>query len=91
MELEEAINIYSELKEHKEIIGNIDTDFFFKFAEIVLQALKKSIPKKKIGNKIEELNVVENAEALEDIMNRQNYTITELVQFVLQELLEEDK
>lgn len=39
-ELEEAKRIYNELKNHKEIIGNIDTDFFFKFAEIVLQALK---------------------------------------------------
>lgn len=56
---------------------------------ILLEALDNSIPKEKIKDKIEELDVIENAEALEDIMNRQNYTITELIQFVLQELLEE--
>ena len=59
--------------------------------EHIEELIRNSIPKRNIENKIEELNIVENAEALEDIMNRQNYTITELVQFVLQELLEEDK
>ena len=55
MELEELIKIYNGLKNHKEIIGSIDTDFFFNFAETVLQELKNSIPKKKIEEKIEEL------------------------------------
>lgn len=41
-----------------------------------------------IKDKIEELKNVSYAEELEDIMNRENYTITELVQYVLQELLE---
>lgn len=50
-----------------------------------------SIPKQVIQYNIEELNNVSNAEELEDIMDRKNYTITELVQYVLQELLEEDK
>lgn len=46
------------------------------------------IPVQKVQDKIEELNDVSNAEKLEDIMNRKNYNITELVQYVLQELLE---
>ena len=69
-ELEESIRIYNELKKHKEIIGSIDTDFFFKFAETVLQALDEEkyfnkihsyhmkynfIPKKKIEDELEEI------------------------------------
>lgn len=46
------------------------------------------ISKSKIKDKIKKLNDVSNAEELEDIMNRKNYTIVELVQYVLQELLE---
>ena len=46
------------------------------------------ISKSKIEDKIKKLNDVSNAEELEDIMNRKNYTIVELVQYVLQELLE---
>ena len=45
------------------------------------------IKKQKVKEKIEELNNVNNAEALEDLMNTKNYTITQLVQYVLQELL----
>lgn len=47
------------------------------------------IPKQTVKDKIEELKSVSNAEELEDIMNRKDYTITELVQYVLQELIEE--
>ena len=49
------------------------------------------IPVEKVKDKIEELNNVSNAEELEDIMDRKNYTITELVQYVLQELLESEE
>lgn len=49
------------------------------------------ISKSKIEDKIKKLNDVSNAEELEDIMNRKNYTIVELVQYVLQELLEKRK
>ena len=45
------------------------------------------IPTSLVKEKIEELNNVNNAEALEDLMNTKNYTITQLVQYVLQELL----
>ena len=50
-----------------------------------------SIPKQVIQYKIEKLNDVSNAEELEDIMDGKNYTITELVQYVLQELLESEE
>lgn len=49
------------------------------------------ISKSKIEDKIKKINDVSNAEELEDIMNRKNYTIVELVQYVLQELLERRK
>lgn len=45
----------------------------------------------KVKDRIKKLNDVSNAEELEDIMNERNYTITELVQYVLQELLERNK
>lgn len=54
MELEECRKMYEELKEHKAIVANIDTEFFFKFAETVLQALDNSIPKEKVEKKIKE-------------------------------------
>lgn len=41
-----------------------------------------------IKDKREKLNSKSYAEELEDIMNRENYTITELVQYVLKELLD---
>ena len=41
MNEEEAREMYKELKKYKEIIGSIDTDFFFKFAETVLNLLEK--------------------------------------------------
>lgn len=46
------------------------------------------ILKSKVKEKIEELNDISYAEELEDIMNRENYSITELVQYVLKELLD---
>ena len=53
MELEEAIRIYKDLKDNAWIVESINKDFFLKFAETVLQALKNSIPKKKIEKLIE--------------------------------------
>lgn len=47
------------------------------------------IPVQKIKDKIEKLNSESYAEKLEDMMNTKNYTITELVQFVLREILKE--
>jgi hypothetical protein len=51
---------------------------------------KLYIPIQKIKDKIEKLNSESYAEKLEDIMNRKNYTITELVQYVLRELIEDE-
>lgn len=47
------------------------------------------IPVQKVKDKIEELNNISNAEELEDTMIGENYTIAELVQYVLQELIKE--
>lgn len=52
---------------------------------------KLYIPVQKVKDKIEELKNISNTEELEDIMNRKNYTISELVQYVLQELLESEE
>lgn len=49
---------------------------------------ENSISIQKVKDKIEKLNDESHAEKLEDIMIGNNYTITELVQYVLQELLE---
>lgn len=49
------------------------------------------ILKEKVKDKIEKLNDESHAEELEDIMIGKNYTITELVQYVLQELIEESE
>ena len=49
------------------------------------------ISKQKVKDKIEKLNDDFHAEELEDIMIGGNYTITELVQYVLQELIEESE
>lgn len=49
------------------------------------------IPVQIVKDKIKELNDESHAEELEDIMIGKNYTITELVQYVLQELLEESE
>lgn len=59
-QLEEAIKTYNELKRNKEIIENIETNYFLKFAETVLKELKRlqeeTIEKDKIREKIEENN-----------------------------------
>ncbi len=47
------------------------------------------IPKKKIEDKIIKFNDAKNIEELKNIRENNDYTIPELVQYVLQELLEE--
>lgn len=73
--LEELLqgNLYELYKYYKELAGSYQGN---------------CIPVQKVKDKIEKLNNESHAEKLEDIMNRKNYTITELVQYVLQELLE---
>ncbi len=82
MELEEAIKIYNELKKYKEIIGSIDTDFFFNFVETLLKECKNSIPKKKIEDKIKEYERVNKERGY--LLVRESFVKKEL-----QELLED--
>ena len=60
-------------------------------ANNIIKDLLDNIPVQKVKDKIEKLNNISNAEKLEDTMIGGNYTITELVQYVLQELIEERK
>lgn len=59
--------------------------------EVLLKENNDYISKQTIKDKIKKLNDESHAEELEDIMIGDNYTITELVQYVLQELIEEKK
>ena len=90
IELEEDIKNYklgSTIQEFEELFGNTPFEDIEKIKKYIFN---NYIPKSKVKEKIEELNNVNNAEALEDLMNRKNYTITELVQYVLQELLRKE-
>ncbi len=55
MKLEEAIQNYNKLKKNKTVIANIDTEFFFKTVDTLLQALENSIPKQTLNDKIKDL------------------------------------
>lgn len=72
-------------EEFEELFGNVPFENIKRIQEYIN---KNFIPVQKIKDKIEKLSDESHAEELEDIMNRKNYTITELVQYVLQELLE---
>ena len=78
------------LKENEEL-EEINNELEAEKNEAIRRYNFETIPIKKVKDKIEELNDATNAEKLEDIMNRKNYTITELVQYVLQELLESEE
>lgn len=78
-----------EENEHNKLLLNLNNNFTidkkngnYKWNVIEIQ---------KIKDKIEKLNDESHAEELEDIMIGKNYTITELVQYVLQELIEESE
>lgn len=73
-------------KERRRIIGKYgDAEIH----DVINRTLSNDyISVQKVKDKIKKLNDVSNAEELEDIMIGGNYTITELVQYVLQELLE---
>lgn len=75
------------LKENEEL-EEINNELEAEKNEAIRRYNFETIPIKKVKDKIEELKNISNAEELEDIMNRKNYTISELVQYVLQELLE---
>lgn len=71
------------LKNFKKQVTEIESTNFIKY--------KNYISKQKVKDKIEKLNDESHAEELENIMIGKNYTITELVQYVLQELIEESE
>lgn len=97
MELKEAIEILKKINNITILYGGktmlstallSDTQ---QAIDTVLKELNNRIPRKDIEDKIEELDVTDNAEAIEDIMYRKNYTITETIQMVLKEFLNNDK
>lgn len=47
-DIEKDIKQYKELKKHKNIIANIDTDFFFNFVENILADRERAIVEKEI-------------------------------------------
>lgn len=76
------------IRKFEELFGNTPFEDIKKIQQYIN---KNYVPIQKVKDKIEELNDESHAEKLEDTMNKKNYTITELVQYVLQELLEEVK
>lgn len=59
-ELEVYIEAYKKIKKNREIINSIDRDFFFDFADTMLNYIENSISKKKVKEKIEELDKIIN-------------------------------
>lgn len=77
------------LSEYKRVLKeNEELNYKLHSKKIALEIYNRYIPKSKVKEKIEKLNSESYAEKLEDMMNTKNYTITELVQYVLQELLD---
>lgn len=56
-ELEVYIEEYRKLKKNREIINSIDSDFFFDFADTMLNYIENSIPKKKVEELKEEITL----------------------------------
>lgn len=86
-----AHNRILELEKENEELEEINNELEAEKNEAIRRYNFETIPKQKVKDKIEELKNISNAEELEDIMNRKNYTISELVQYVLQELLESEE
>ena len=78
-----AVNLIEKLQKENEELKADNYELNNRITDLL-----ENIPVQKIKDKIEELNNISNAEKLEDIMIGGNYTITELVQYVLQELIE---
>lgn len=86
--IEHIISDYKRVLKENEELEEINNELEAEKNEAIRRYNFETIPKQKVKDKIEELKNISNAEELEDIMNRKNYTISELVQYVLQELLE---
>ena len=86
--IEHILSDYKRVLKENEELEEINNELEAEKNEAIRRYNFETIPKQKVKDKIEELKNISNAEELEDIMNRKNYTISELVQYVLQELLE---
>lgn len=86
--IEHIISDYKRVLKENEELEEINNELEAEKNEAIRRYNFETIPKQKVKDKIEELKNISNAEELEDIMNRKNYSISELVQYVLQELLE---
>lgn len=89
--LEHILSDYKRVLKENEELEEINNELEAEKNEAIRRYNFETIPKQKVKDKIEELKNISNTEELEDIMNRKNYTITELVQYILQELLAERK
>ncbi len=52
--IEQFIEQYKELRRNKDIIANIDKDFFFNLTDTILNCIENSIPKETLIEKIRE-------------------------------------
>lgn len=86
--IEHILQDYKRVLKENEELEEINNELEAEKNEAIRRYNFETIPKQKVKDKIEELKNISNAEELEDIMNRKNHTISELVQYVLQELLE---
>ena len=87
-QFETILNLMEKLQKENEELKNQEATAR-KINELLVQRYSNSISVQTVKDKIEKLNDESHAEELEDIMNRKNYTITELVQYVLQEIIKE--
>ena len=85
--IEHILSDYKRVLKENEELEEINNELEAEKNEAIRRYNFETIPKQKVKDKIEELKNISNAEELEDIMNKKNYTISELVQYVLQELL----
>ena len=89
--IEHILSDYKRVLKENEELEEINNELEAEKNEAIRRYNFETIPKQKVKDKIKELKNISNTEELEDIMNRKNYTITELVQYILQELLAERK
>lgn len=90
LEMNEVLLKENETLKNKLSLKHFDINVVYNdYLEKLNEYKENSIPIQKIKDKIKKLNDESHAEELEDIMIGDNYTITELVQYVLQELIEE--
>lgn len=88
-EIEHYKEYIEKLQKENEELKEINNELEAEKNEAIRRYNFETIPIKKVKDKIKKLNDESHAEELEDIMIGGNYTITELVQYVLQELIEE--